>query len=291
MKTFFDCMPCFVRQALDSARLVSDDEAVHELVLRKVLALAAEMDLSEPPPKMGQKIHRIIREALGDPDPYRETKDEFTEVALALYPKMKRLVAESRAPLDTAVRLAIAGNLIDFGPRSDLDVSEVEPAVAEALSGPLVGEIEPFREALEPARTLLYLADNAGEIVFDRVLIEHLVTKAEQDLDVTVAVKGGPTINDAVRRDAEAAGLNGVAHIIDNGSDAPGTVLSECSAELVDRFHHADLVISKGQGNYETLSDPPRPVWFLLKAKCPIISRDVGCVQGSLILAPSSCGR
>jgi hypothetical protein len=292
MKTYLDCIPCFVRQALASARLVSNDENVHEQVLRKVLTMVADMDLTDPPPRMGQRMHRAIREVLGNPDPYRAIKARFTAASLRLVPEMQKKIAASPNPLETAVRLAIAGNLIDFGPRSDVDESEIEPAVSEALSAPLLGEVEPFRRDLKNTRSLLYLADNAGEIVFDKLLIEQIRREVGDTIHISVVVKGSPTINDAVREDAEAAGIQEVAELLDNGSDAPGTILPECRPQVRQRFEAADMVVAKGQGNYETLNTATRPIWFLLKAKCPIISRDVPCAQGSMVLrAPRSEAR
>ena len=137
--------------------------------------------------------------------------------------------------------------------------------------------LERLRRRVQETKSILYLADNAGEIVFDRLLIEQLPRDR-----VTVAVKGGPVINDATREDAEAAGLIDLVEVIDNGSDAPGTILEQCSPSFQRRFAEADLVIAKGQGNYETLNDVPREVFFLLKVKCPVIARDIACDLGHI---------
>lgn len=280
MRTYFDCIPCFVRQALDSARLVSLDETVHEKVLRQVLVEIAEMDFRDPPPAMGQRIHRTIRKVMNDPDPYRKIKERFTRVALDLYPGLKKRVQQSADPMVTAIRLAIAGNIIDFGPRSDLGEEDVEPTIEQALTAPIEGDPEPFRRAVRNAKRILMLADNAGEIVFDRLLIEELDPRK-----VTVAVKGSPAINDATLEDARAAGVDQIVEVIDNGSDAPATILDDTSESFRERFQQADLVIAKGQGNFETLNEVRKNIFFLLKAKCPVIARDLGCEVGSLVLA------
>ena len=133
-----------------------------------------------------------------------------------------------------------------------------------------------------PLPTGDFLKDNAGEIVFDRLLIERLPPGK-----VTVAVRGFPVINDATLADAEGAGIHEVAEVIENGSDAPGTILDDCSESFRDRFDKADLVIAKGQGNYETLSEVDKDIYFLLKAKCPVIARDIGCQEGAMILKRS----
>ncbi len=279
METYLDCIPCFVRQALDAVRFVTDDEAVQAEVLRKVLRAASEMDMRMAPPAMGQKIHRLIRQCTGQGDPYREVKDRFNRFAMALYPDLTLRVARSSDPLATAVRLAIAGNVIDFGVNSTLTEADVRGVIERAMSAPLRGSVDELRDAAAEARDILFLADNAGEIVFDRVLIETLPTEK-----ITVVVKAQPVINDATIQDARAAGLTDRVAVMDNGSDAPGTLLGECSETFRRRFHQADMVIAKGQGNYETLSDAERSVFFILMAKCPVIAGHLGCEQGSLII-------
>ena len=282
MRTFFDCIPCFIRQALDSARLATPDEAVHERVVREALRVGAEMDLRQTPPAMAQRIHRAIREFTAQGDPYREIKDWSNRMALTLYPTLQTWIEDSDNPMETVVRLVIAGNVIDFGVNSHLSETQVRESITHALSAPLEGDVEEFCSALSGADRILYLADNAGEIVFDRLLIEKLPPGK-----VTVAVKGFPAINDATLADAEAAGIHQVAEVIENGSDAPGTILDDCSDTFRDRFDKADLVVAKGQGNYETLSEVDKDIYFLLKAKCPVIARDIGCQEGAMILKRS----
>lgn len=275
-------MPCFVRQALDSVRLVTDDEEVHERLLREVLRATSEMNLRQSPPVMGQRIHRLIRSLTHQPDPYREIKHRHNRLALELYPKLRAIVRNSDHPLETTLRLAIAGNVIDLGANARLDESRVSEGIERALSAPLNGDVRAFAEAVSSARIILYLADNAGEIAFDRLLLEQMPVEK-----VTLAVRGAPAINDATMVDAQTAGIPGLVEVIDNGSDAPGTILNDCSAEFRWRFDHADLIIAKGQGNYETLNDADKDIFFLLKAKCPVIARDLACPVGSLILRRS----
>lgn len=283
MRIFLDCIPCFVRQALDSARLVTDDEQIHEKVVREVLRLAADLDMSQSPPAIGQQIHRLIRELVGENDPYRKIKERFNKLALKLYPELRERVRTSEDSFVTAVQLAIAGNIIDFGVNSSLEESCVKETISDSLSGYLdPKQIQGFKDAINAAKKILYLADNAGEIVFDRLLIEQLPCEK-----VTVVVKGKPVINDATMEDAELAGLTEMVEVIDSGSDAPGTILESCSQAFRDRFEDADLIIAKGQGNYETLSDADKNIFFILKAKCPVIARDLGCEVGEMILRKS----
>jgi len=163
---------------------------------------------------------------------------------------------------------------------------QVHEAIDHALEAPLEADLAGFAETISSAKDILYLADNAGEIVFDRLLIEQMPLKK-----VTLAVKGAPIINDATMKDAEATGLTELVEVIDNGSDAPGTILEDCSEAFRQRFDEADMVIAKGQGNYETLSEADKDIFFVLKAKCSVIARDLGCQVGSLILQRSSCAQ
>jgi uncharacterized protein with ATP-grasp and redox domains len=280
MRVFLDCFPCFLRQTLDAVRFVTKDERVHERVVRQVLRLVNNIDAGQTPPAIGQQIHRVIRQMTGNADPYRQRKHDSNRFAMKLYPQLKQRVTDANHPLEIAVRLAIAGNVMDFGVYSTLDNAEVMKAVDRALVDGLdTACLEEFTQAVSEAREILYLGDNAGEIVFDRLLIEELPAGK-----VTFAVKGAPVLNDAIREDAEMVGLTRVAEVVENGSDAPGTILEDCSGPFRARFDQSDLVIAKGQGNYECLSGIDKNVFFLLTVKCPVIARDLGCNVGQTIL-------
>ncbi len=283
MRTYFDCIPCLIRQSLDAVRLMTSDESIHEQVIRNILRLAADLDMSQSPPVLSQQIHRLIREIIGMGDPYYKIKKQFNELTLKLYSELRKLIIGSEDPLATAVRLAIAGNIIDFGVISPLEELNLETTISESLAAEFhSAQLESFQDSVTKAEEILYLCDNAGEIVFDRLLIEQLPYEK-----VTVVVKGRPVINDATMEDTEIAGLTQIVEVIDNGSDAPGTILENCSDYFRDRFAHADLVIAKGQGNYETLSEVNKNIFFILKAKCPVIARDLGCEVGEMILRKS----
>jgi len=283
MRIYLDCIPCFVRQALDAARLATDDARIHEKVVRGVLRLAADLDMGQSPPVIGQQIHLMIRNMVASNDPYHSIKRKFNNIALNLYPELRKEIVGSKDRLETAVRLAIAGNIIDFGVSSIVNESDIHKAISASLTGDFDNvQLEDFRDSIGQAEQILYLADNAGEIVFDRLLIEQLPYEK-----VTVVVKGSPVINDATTEDAEAAGLGHIVEVIDNGSDGPGTILQSCSQTFRSRFSNADLVIAKGQGNYETLSNVDKNIFFIMKAKCPVIARDLGCEVGEMILRRS----
>lgn len=279
MKTSLDCIPCLMRQALDAARLTTADPAVHERILRDVLRWAVDMDLNQPAPVMAQRIHRQLRAITGNEDPYRGVKDHQNTMALALTTDLRAKIGSAADPRLAALRLAIAGNVIDLGVDGSVTETRVRDSIERALQTPLEADWNGFCKKVDTARQILYLADNAGEIAFDRLFIEML-----RPTRVTVAVRGAPVINDATRRDAQAVGLHEIVDVIDNGSDAPGTLLDDCSPEFKERFAAADLIIAKGQGNYETLSDASYPVVFLFQAKCPVIAAHARVPMGTHVL-------
>jgi len=280
MRTYLDCYPCFLRQALSAARQTGADDAQQHAIIGATLALLQTLPPGKTPPEIGYAVHRIVRERMGHGDPYRDIKAQSTRAALALYSRLKTLVAASADPLETAVRVSIAGNIIDFALTDEL--ADLGSVVERVLAAPFaVNDMTALRTALQAADRVLYLADNAGETVFDRVLIEML------GLPVTYVVKGGPTLNDATREDALAAELETCAAIIDNGSDAPGTILHLCSEAFHQIYAAAPLIIAKGQANYETLSEAGPRVFCLLQIKCPVIARDLGAPVGGVVVRQS----
>jgi len=276
MNTSLDCLPCFVRQALAAARMVSADAAVQERIVREVLLLIGGMILDGSPAVLAQKIHRRIRGIVADKDPYREAKDRQNRMAMSLLPELRSEIEAASDPLLTGARLAVAGNVIDLGASGEISETCVRESVRLALREPLVGEKNEFREEIRSVQNILYLADNAGEIAFDRLFIEQIGPAR-----VTVAVRGVPIINDATMADARAVGLDRIVEVIDNGSDAPGTLLEDCSPEFRRRFDVADLILAKGQGNFETLCRIPKNVIFLFKVKCPVIAAIAGAPVGA----------
>jgi damage-control phosphatase, subfamily I len=271
-----------VRQSLDASRMVSADPGVHEQMVREMLGWLADADLRDSPPRMGQRLHQRLREVSGVADAYREAKDLQNALAASLLPDLRARVEAAEDPFDLAVRLAIAGNVIDLGVRGRVSGDEVRGSIEQALSEPVTGPIDELRDAVRSARDILYLADNCGEIVLDRLLIEQLPAGR-----VTVAVRGAPILNDATMADARAIGLTDIAAVIDNGSDAPGTILDDCSPAFQRRFAESDLVIAKGQGNFESLSDAPRTVFILFKVKCGVVAAHIGEPEGSHVVARS----
>lgn len=266
--------------------MVSTDIAVHEQVIHDVLCWAGAMDLNQSPPAMAQRIHRRLRQITGRNDPYRQAKDRLNNLALELPPELRAKIESASDPLVLAARLAIVGNVMDLGVNGNLTDVDVRRAINLALTEPFFGELERFRQAITEVQSILYLADNAGEISFDRFLVEQI-----SSTHVTVVVRGAPVINDATMIDAQAVGLDKIADVIDNGSDAPGTILSDCSPEFRQRFADADLIIAKGQGNLESLSNEPGNIFFLFKVKCSVIADHIKQPVGTQVLTQSALTR
>ena len=280
MKMYLDCYACAVRQTLQALRESGVDESRHVEILNRVLRELISLDPSLTPPEFGAKIHSLIREEVGCEDPYKKIKRKSTEEALKLYPKLKKRIQDSSDPIDTATRLCIAGNIIDLGSASKYNLGET---IERVLSQPYAtSDFPEFKRKLHEAEKILMLADNAGETVFDRLFIETVAKS------VTYAVKDGPCINDATIEDARQAGLDEVAEVISCGAQAPATVLKWCSPDFLSVYNQADLVIAKGMGNYEALSQENHHLYFLLQVKCEMVSRDIGAPVGSIVVKPSA---
>jgi uncharacterized protein with ATP-grasp and redox domains len=283
MKTYLDCLPCLMSQALRTARAATDDEAIQRQVINAVAVMIPELSLELKPPEIAQRGYRLIRQLTGNNDPYHEAKAEANSAALALLPELKRMINQSADRLFTACRLAILANSLDFGPSFNHGGIEELTDEAIACSLPLaVNNYDQLWSSINNSHSLLYLGDNAGEIVFDRLLIEEI--HRVRELETCFVVREKPVINDATMEDARSVGLDKVATVVSNSSDAPATILSECSAEVRRLFRSADIIIAKGQGNYESLEGEPGNIFFLLRAKCPLVAEALGVSVGDCIL-------
>jgi uncharacterized protein with ATP-grasp and redox domains len=281
VKTYLDCIPCFFRQALAAARMSSADEMIQRHVLNSVALMVPDLALNATPPEIAQQVYRVVYEITGNKDPYHEAKIRANESALSCYSRMKDTVDYSNEPLQAACKLSIAGNDIDLGAK--VDFGSMESLIENSLASDLDQDnYAKFRKSIEKASLILYIGDNAGETVFDRILIEQILQMKKPRIVFVVREK--QIINDATFNDAIQVGLNKVATIISSGSDAPATILSQCSPEMLSYFQSADVIISKGQGNYESLSGMPENIFFLFKVKCPVIARDSGFDIGSFVL-------
>lgn len=278
MKTDAECLPCFVRQAMQVTRIVGCPPALQMSVVKKVSAIIAGLDMQLNPPANAEHVYRAIAEITGNEDPYRRLKIESNDQALKIIPTLHQEIQVSAEKLATIVRFAIAGNCIDYGAFASVDMlGALKTCQNNPLAVDHLAHLQERIDSLAKGAEVLYLADNSGEIVYDLLLVQYLF---ERGLKITLAIKDGPIINDAMLEDALTAGLDRFAQIISNGSRCPGTVLPRCSEEFRRVFATADLVISKGQGNFESLSEEKREIFFLLMIKCGVAAKHIAELTG-----------
>lgn len=277
MEFNLECVPCTVQSCL---RLVDDgplDDRTKEDLLRRALAFLADCDWRQSPPALARELHAMLCEATGDADPYRAIKERSNRTMLDRAGDLRARLAAAQDPFAMAVRLAVAGNVIDFGARHLFDP---DAAIERVLAADLaVDHTEQLRADLARARSVLYVGDNTGEIVLDRLCLEVLARPG-----VTFAVRGAPVINDATLDDARAVGIDTLARVITTGDDSPGVIPERASAEFRAALADADVVIAKGQGNLEGLWDETREIYFLLTVKCERVGRHLGVPVGDFVV-------
>ncbi|MFH1459408.1 MAG: ARMT1-like domain-containing protein [Candidatus Omnitrophota bacterium] len=289
MKIYLDCIPCFFRQAIEMARMAGLNEKKQKKVIDALAGTLPKLSLSVSPPEVARMVNKILKKNTRTPDLYAQIKQKSNDVGLRIYDKLKKKVACSKIKLLTAVEIAIIGNIIDYGAKNHLEVDKEldkllyeEEQIIKKENKNIFG-FRKFAYQLQRAKTILYLADNAGETVFDRVLIEE-IKRGDETKEIIYAVKEKPVINDALIKDALVCGIDKTAEVISSGSDAPGTVLRLCSKKFLKIYNNADMIISKGQGNFEALSNSKRPVFFMFIAKCAVIAKKVNSNIGDIVL-------
>lgn len=282
MKLQAECIPCFLQQALRvleaTGREASNED--RKRLLDAVMAVLLRDDLmAQLPGKVGGLVYGAIGKHLGDPDVYKDAKRRSNEEAAQLLPRLEAIVEASDDPFRTAAMIAIAGNIIDLGAdvRCDLDAELASLHLA-------IDDLAPLRADLGLARSVLYCGDNAGEIYFDKVLLARI--KQGFNVSIAYSVRAGPVINDATIEDARAAGIDAIATVVE-ASATPGVIVADSSSAFKDAWARADVIISKGQGNFETLGeqDDGKIIYYMLKVKCKIIERVLGVPVGSSVLA------
>jgi len=283
LKISYECGPCFLRQAKEAMDLSTDDEKLKMELMEdifKFLSNNFKMDTNSN--GTGSAMHKMIIEKTGCRDPYHKEKIEGNEIALKYLPEVKRILEEDDS-LENHVKIAIIGNILDFGAFT-LD-DDIESVIKDSLKKNLtVKDIEEFENSLKNNDRVLYLVDNTGEIVFDKLLLSKI---KEYGLDITIAVKSVPILNDACMKEALDAGLDEFGEIVEIGCGTVGYVDSEISDEFREIFDSHKFIISKGMGNYEGLSEidlSDKEIYFLLCAKCNTIAKHIGVNLHDMLL-------
>ncbi len=272
-----NCLPCMVRGSLDAAKLATDETLQQQKIVRRILRELIDVDMSDPPPLMARKIQQAVKEITGVDDPYADIKRTYNNLALRLYPDLKKKAGATC--FETAVRLCIAGNIIDFGTHTTIGEKKVLDTIEDALKIEINGQVDALEKACKKASRILWIADNTGEIVFDKLVLEKLDPER-----VIYAVRGGPTQNDAALEDARYTGITEMVKVIDTGAAIPGVILHYCSTRFRQHYEQADLIIAKGQGNFETLDHHDNRIFFLFKAKCPMVAEHAGCDLHDIVI-------
>ncbi|MDD4730725.1 MAG: ARMT1-like domain-containing protein [Desulfovibrio sp.] len=271
MQTELDCIPCFFSQALRAVRKVCPDEGgVHARALARLGAMLPEFDMTQPPPALAGDMYAMLRQLTGVEDFFVQEKKQANERVLQLLPGLAQTVRTSADPLETALEISIIGNYMDCGVGTIFDWESELDRLGGALD---VDTMREFHERLEPGTEVLIVGDNAGEIGLDRLFVQELLGVGVR---VTYAVRGAPILNDATMEDARCVGMDQLCEVISSGVDTPGAVVSRCTPEFQDRLTRADVLLAKGQGNYEALTDSGLNVYFAFKVKCPVVAGRAG---------------
>lgn len=276
MKTYQACIPCIMNLMESTLNKTDMDHLSRQMILDKIELDWTKTDMSLPPALTAGLIYQKLLQETDQDDLFKDHKKSSIQEALKLYPSLKTLVEQARDSLDIAIRISALGNILDAGNPNSYNIDE---EIARLFDDRIWGDsLEIFRKKLSDADSLLILADNAGEAVFDKVLIEAL------NVPVIYAVKSAPAFDDALLIDARQAGIDKVAKLIESGTPYLGTYIPSCTPEFQDLFQNSPLVLAKGQANFETLNDNNRDIFFLLKVKCDVISKEIGYPVGSLVL-------
>ena len=285
MKSKPDCIVCMFRQALNTVRLVSNDPDLHLRTLKRVAESVRNMQMDQTPANLSQPAYEIVAELTGVRDPYAEQKRLTNAIALKILPDVAAKVDAAADPLDAALHAAVAGNVIDLGIGHAFDI---EKDIFELMHRDFaVDAIEDFRHDLGRGRMVLYLGDNAGEIVFDTLLVRKIL---KTGADVIFTVKSGPIINDATMADAEAVGMTDLVPVLETGAADIGVNWNHVSDAFRSAFESADVIVAKGHGNFETCNDRQENIYFLLKAKCVMVADELGVKLGDIVFRHGGTG-
>ena len=273
MKISLDCIPCLISHAVHVAKMVSNDEKHCYEIVKNTLRDASNLDLELSPPEQARLIHQTINAASKVEDPYLELKDKSTEFALQLMPVAREKIKNSKNKFESIVRLVIGANIIDYGAIRDFNLDDAQKQIFDVFDMAIdIDAINRLERAMDKAEKIFYMADNCGEAVFDRLLIERYRDK------ITLGVRGKAILNDITPREIKASGLDLVPYVHTDDM-TPGVSMRHSSKEFLEAMNSADLVIAKGQGNYETLNDYNQAIFFLLRVKCQIVADAIGNTQ------------
>ncbi len=283
MKAKPDCIVCMFKQALNTIKTITNDPEIQMQVLSELAKTVKDASsLNQTPAALSQPAYEIISRITGIKDPYAQNKAETNQLALSIMPEISNLVQNADDPLNAAVHAAVAGNIIDLGIGHKFDIHKDIALIMNQKFA--INALEDFRAELRPGRTLLYLGDNAGEIVLDTLLVRQIL---DAGINILFSVKSGPVINDATMHDAEIAGMTKLTRVIETGSNDIGINWNRVSSEFVRAFETADIIVSKGHGNFECCNTRTENIYFLLKTKCDMVAQALNVKLGDIVFKHS----
>ena len=277
-----DCFSCLYTQALRVTKVLGCDEACADRVMQESAKVLSRTKVQQTPPEAAALLYPIISQVVGKTDLYEEAKRASIQKAKELLPIIQQKVAQASNRLDAALRAAVAGNVIDFATEVLFDLEEeIETIFTTPFA---LDEKEEFIQKLESAKSLVVIGDNAGEHLFDKLLIEEI--KKIYDISIYYFVRGRPIINDVTMKEAKAIGMDEVCEVVDSGVDTPGFLLERASEKAKKIYKEASLILAKGMGNFECMeSYKDSRVYFLFKVKCSVVAQRVRQKIGDLICA------
>ena len=283
-----ECLPCTLSTGVRMTKIATCNLELQRLAAQEIARRLGEVTWEEAPLDLSYIIQHIVARITGVRDPYQEIKRRSNLAILRCYEELKARIRGATDPLEAAVKLAIAGNIIDLGPYAEVDLDQPLKRISNNLA---INDFLSFRRSVMESRSLLYFLDNAGEIVFDKLLIETMIDIRGRFFDrVGLVVKEGPLVNDATLEDAVEIGLTKIQNSsIMLVGDGRGAAPSFRSREVENWINDYDLVIFKGQANFEIFED--KCGFFMLIAKCPVVAEALGVKVGDMILKHSAYGK
>jgi len=281
MKLHDKCLPCVVNQVIKVANITGITKK--EELLREVFTYLSKMNFDETTPEIIGEIFDMIKRHTKNPDPYKETRNYYNTLFMELLPEFERKIDQAENSFMLAVRYAIVGNIIDFNPIHNTLLEDIYDCFDNMEQLELaIDDSSALMKDISIAGTLLYLGDNCGEICMDKILLKK-IKELNPNVKLFFGVRGKPVVNDSISDDAYSVGIDEYAEIIDNGDGSLGTVLNRTSPAFKEVYNKADVVIAKGQANYECLSEEDKNIYFLLMTKCDVIAKDIGVEEKKMI--------
>ncbi len=281
MKIHDKCLPCVINQVIKVANMTGVYKK--EELLKEVFVYLSKMDFESTTPEIIGQVFNMIKKHTNNPDPYKETRNYYNTLFLKLLPEFEMRIEQFENPFQLAVRYAIVGNIIDFNPIHNTLLEDVFDYFERMEQLELaIDDSAALKQDILSAKELLYLGDNCGEICMDKILLKR-IKELNPEVKILFGVRGKPVVNDSIAEDAYYVGIDEYAEVIDNGDDSLGTVLNRTSSEFKEIYTNADVVIAKGQANYECLSEENKNIYFLLMTKCDVIANDIGVAENKMI--------